>query len=65
MDPEVMEEFKGQQAKMAGVHSALQSGDLASGYVGNEECSEAVIGMLTRFLGSLNCCLAGETSPRE
>lgn len=65
MDPEVMEEFKGQQAKMAGVHSALQSGDLASGYVGNEECSEDVIDMLTRFLGSLNCCLAGETSPRE
>ncbi|KAI0757075.1 hypothetical protein C8Q80DRAFT_76093 [Daedaleopsis nitida] len=32
MDPEVMEEFKERQAKMAGVQSALQSGDLASGF---------------------------------
>ena len=34
MDPEVMEEFKERQAKMAGVQSALQSGDLTGWYVG-------------------------------
>ncbi|KAI0735248.1 hypothetical protein C8Q76DRAFT_711601 [Earliella scabrosa] len=32
MDPEVMEEFKERQAKMAGVQSALQSGDLTGGF---------------------------------
>ncbi|RPD82632.1 hypothetical protein L226DRAFT_528776 [Lentinus tigrinus ALCF2SS1-7] len=31
MDPEVMEEFKERQAKMSGMQSALQSGDLMGG----------------------------------
>ena len=38
MDPEVMEEFKERHAKMAGAQSALQSGDLMSGYVGGLIC---------------------------
>lgn len=33
MDPEVLEDFKERQAKMANIQSSLQSGDLASGYV--------------------------------
>ncbi|KAF8898548.1 hypothetical protein BD779DRAFT_1607324 [Infundibulicybe gibba] len=31
MDPESLEEFKGQQAKMAGIQNAVASGDLKSG----------------------------------
>ncbi|KAJ8495881.1 hypothetical protein ONZ51_g1494 [Trametes cubensis] len=32
MDPEVLEDFKERQAKMANIQSSLQSGDLASGF---------------------------------
>ncbi len=38
MDPEVMEEFNERQAKMSGMQSALQSGDIMGGYVGLGEC---------------------------
>jgi len=31
MDPEMMEDFKGRQAKMSGIQSSLQSGDFKSG----------------------------------
>lgn len=33
MDPEAMEEFKEQHAKVSGFQSAMASGDLKSGYV--------------------------------
>jgi hypothetical protein len=33
MDPEMLEEVKGRQAKMANIQSAMQSGNIKSGYV--------------------------------
>lgn len=60
-----MEEFKERQAKMAGVQSALQSGDLASGYVGTRGVMPVTSLWLTRFADSLNYCLGEATSPKR
>lgn len=49
-----MEEFKERQAKMAGVQSALQSGDLASGYVGLGGVTTVTSSNLTHILQILS-----------
>ena len=52
-----MEEFKERQAKMSGVQSALQSGDLMGGYVGFEKCR---VGFSSDHSCSISQMLAGD-----
>lgn len=62
MDPEVLDDFKERQAKMNNIQSAMQSGDIKSGYVLciALHCLALGFGFLIIWPSSLSALLSGD-----
>jgi hypothetical protein len=60
MDPEMLEEFKGRQAKIAHIKNSMQGGNLNSGYVSISTPNTE----FTSILHSVSALPAGDEEPK-